>query len=157
MRPETAYSGGVQEDRLKGSLPNAVVRLFRQVNRVHNRKLLDAGISAEQAHILLILEVTGPLTIGQLQKQLQLSSATLTGAIDRLEAQELVRRVPSPDDRRAFLVEPRVPARKRAAIEAAVDAGEKLCFSVLSATERKELLRLLTKCSDHLETEAAAR
>ena len=142
---------------MRSSLANAVVRLFRLVNRILNRKLADANISAEQAHILLILDVMGALTIGQLQKQLQLSSATLTGAIDRLEAQELVRRVPSPDDRRAFLVEPRLAARKRAAIEAAVEAGEKLCFAALSATEKKELLRLLTKCSDDLESEAAAR
>jgi DNA-binding MarR family transcriptional regulator len=145
----------MQDDRLRTSLANAVVRLFRQVNRVHNRRLKDAGISAEQAHILLILEVTGPLTIGQLQKQLQLSSATLTGAIDRLEAHELVRRVPSPDDRRAFLVETRLPARKRHQIEAAVDAGEKQCFAVLTAAERKELLRLMSKCIEHLEPEAA--
>ena len=147
----------MQDDRLKASLANAVVRLFRQVNRVHNRRLKDAGISAEQAHILLILEVTGPLTIGQLQKQLALSSATLTGAIDRLEAQELVRRVPSPEDRRAFLVESRLPARKRAQIEAAVDAGEAQCFAMLTATERRELLKLLTKCTAHLEEEASAR
>ena len=147
----------MQDDRLKSSLANAVVRLFRQVNRVHNRKLQEAGISAEQAHILLILEVTGPLTIGQLQKQLALSSATLTGAIDRLEAQELVSREPSPDDRRAFLVHSRLPARKRAQIEAAVEAGEKQCFAALSANERKDLLRLLTKCIDRLEPEAAAR
>ena len=146
----------MQDDRLKASLANSVVRLFRQVNRVHTRKLAkDAGISAEQAHVLLILDAMGPLTIGQLQKQLALSSATLTGAIDRLEAQELVRRVPSPDDRRAFLVEPRLPARKRAQIEAAVDAADKQCFSILTATERRELLRLLAKCIDHLEDEAA--
>jgi DNA-binding MarR family transcriptional regulator len=146
----------MQDDRLKSSLSNAVVRLFRQVNRVHNRRLKDAGISAEQAHILLILELTGPLTIGQLQKQLALSSATLTGAIDRLEAQELVRRVPSPDDRRAFLVEPRLPARKRTQIEAAVDAGEKQCFGMLGATERRDLLKLLEKCIAGLEADAAA-
>jgi DNA-binding MarR family transcriptional regulator len=146
----------MQDDRVRTSLANSVVLLFRQVNRVHNRRLAkDAGIIAEQAHILLILEAVGPLTIGQLQKQLALSSATLTGAIDRLEAQELVRRVPSPDDKRVFLVEPRVPARKRAQIEAAVEAGDKQCFSVLTATERRELLRLLAKCIDHLEEVAA--
>jgi DNA-binding MarR family transcriptional regulator len=147
----------MQDDRLKTSLANAVVRLFRQVNRVHNRKLQETGISAEQAHILLILEVTGPLTIGQLQKQLGLSSATLTGAIDRLEAQELVTRSPSLEDRRAFLVHSRLPARKRTQIEAAVEAGEKQCFAALSASERKDLLRLLTKCIERLEPEAAAR
>jgi MarR family transcriptional regulator, organic hydroperoxide resistance regulator len=147
----------MQDDRLRTSLANAVVRLFRQVNRVHNRLFADHDVSAEQAHILLILGVLGPVTIGRLQKQLSLSSATLTGAIDRLEAQELVRRVPSPDDRRAFLIESRLSAKKRAQLETIVDAGDARCFSVLTANERKELLRLLDKCAAHLEDAAAAK
>src|SRR5262245_30172375 len=143
----------MQDERLRSSLPNAIVTLFRQTNRIYNRKLQEIGISAEQAHVLLVLDVTGPVTIGQLQKHLALSSATLTGAIDRLEAQELVRRVPSPDDRRAFVVESRLPAKKKAQIEAVVEAGEKLCFSSLTATEKKEMLRLLNKCIAALEPE----
>ena len=147
----------MQDDRLRTSLANAVVRLFRQVNRVHNRLFADHDVSAEQAHILLILGVLGPVTIGRLQKQLSLSSATLTGAIDRLEAQELVRRVPSPHDGRAFVIESRLPERRRAQLETIVDAGDARCFSVLSASERKELLRLLDKCAAHLEDAAAAK
>ena len=58
----------MQDDRLKTSLANAVVRLFRLVNRVHNRKLKEIGISAEQAHVLTVLGVEGPMTIGRLQR-----------------------------------------------------------------------------------------
>jgi DNA-binding MarR family transcriptional regulator len=147
----------MQDDPLRSSVANAVVRLFRFVNRVHNRQLKPLGVSAEQAHILTVLAVEGPMTMGALQRLLALSSPTLTGAIDRLEAQELVRRVPSPDDRRAILLEPRVGGRKRAQIEAAIDEGERVCFGALTAKERKELLRLLEKCNAHLEPEAAAR
>ena len=138
-------------------MPNAVVRLFRLINRVHNRGLKPTGISAEQAHVLSILWVLGPITMGQLQRHLAVSSATLTGAIDRMEAQELVRRVPSPDDRRAFVLEPRLAAKKRAQVEAILEADEQRCFAVLTAGERKELLRLLDKVIAHLEPEAAAR
>lgn len=147
----------MQDDPLRSSVANAVVRLFRFVNRVHNRQLKPLGVSAEQAHILTVLAVEGPMTMGALQRVLALSSPTLTGAIDRLEAQELVRRVPSPDDRRVVLLEPRVGSRKRAQIEAAIDEGERVCFGTLTAKERKELLRLLEKCNAHLEPEAAAR
>ncbi|HEY5924559.1 MAG TPA: MarR family transcriptional regulator [Kofleriaceae bacterium] len=146
-----------RRDRLLGSLANAVVRLFRQVNRVHNRLFADHDVSAEQAHILLLLGVHGPMTIGRLQRQLSLSSATLTGAIDRLESQELVRRTPSPHDGRAFVIESLLPARKQAQLEATVDKGDQRCFSVLTASERKELLRLLEKCAAHLEDAAAAK
>ena len=136
----------MQDDRRRGELSNGVVRLFRLVNRVHNRKIREAGVSAEQAHILLMLHVEGPMTIGQLGKKLALSSATLTGAIDRLAAQELVRRAPSPDDGRAFVLESRLPARRRAQIERLVDDGEQECFATLTAAEKRELMRLLDKC-----------
>lgn len=147
----------MQDDPLRSSLANAVVRLFRFVNRVHNRQLKPLGISAEQAHILTVLAVEGPMTMGKLQRLLALSSPTLTGAIDRLEAQELVRRVPSPDDGRAFVLEPRVTARKRTQIDEAIAEGERICFGALTAKERKELLRLLDACSTRLESEALAR
>jgi DNA-binding MarR family transcriptional regulator len=139
------------QDRFRSSLPNAVVRLFRLINRVHNRGLKPTGISAEQAHVLSLLWLFGPLTIGQLQRMLALSSPTMTGAIDRMEAQELVRRVPSPDDGRAFLLEPLLPAKKRAQVESILEADEERCFSVLTGAERKELARLLDKVISHVE------
>jgi DNA-binding MarR family transcriptional regulator len=147
----------MQGDRLDASLGNALVRLFRFQNRVHNRALRGTGVSAEQAHVLSILWERGAITIGALQKQLALSSATLTGAIDRLEGDGLVRRVPSPDDRRAFVLEPRVPPKLRGQIEAAVQAGEDRCFRALGKRDRAELLRMLAACAADLETDAAAR
>jgi DNA-binding MarR family transcriptional regulator len=147
----------MQDDRLRASLGNSVVRLFRLVNRVHNRAIAALGVSAEQAHILSVLWVTGPITMGQLQRQVALSSGTLTGAIDRMEAQGMVRRAASPDDHRAIVIEPRIAAKKRAQIEATLDATEHQLWSGLSAAERKELLRLMDKAITAVEPVAAAR
>jgi DNA-binding MarR family transcriptional regulator len=142
----------MQDDRFRTSLANAVVRLFRHVNRVHNRAFREHGISAEQVHVVRVLAAFGPMTIGQLGQLLALSSGTLTGAIDRLEAQGMVRRTPSPEDKRAFVVEQLLPARKLAALDAVIDDGERVCFGALTAAERRELLRLIDKCITHLET-----
>lgn len=147
----------MQGEKLLTSLGNATVRLFRLVNRVHNRAIGDHELSAEQAHILSALWVLGPLTMGQLQRQLALSSGTLTGAIDRMEAQGMVRRAPSADDRRAFVIEPLVPAKKRAQIEAVLDETERRVWGGLTAAERKELLRLMDKAIAAIEPIAAAR
>ena len=147
----------MQDERVRASLANGIVLLFRQVNRVHNRKFRELGVSAEQAHILSLLGLLGPMTIGRLQKQLSLSSATLTGALDRLESQGLVSRAPSPDDRRAFVIASRLTAKKQARMDAVIDEGETECFSVLSAAEKKELSRLVAKCNAHLEVMAAAK
>ena len=147
----------MQDERLRASLGNALVCLFRLVNRVHNRALADHGISAEQAHILSVLWLAGPMTMGSLQRHVALSSGTLTGAIDRMEAQDLVRRVPSREDRRAFVLEPRVTGKSRARIEGAIEATEAGIWGGLSAAERVELARLLHKAITHLEPDAAAR
>jgi DNA-binding MarR family transcriptional regulator len=147
----------MQDERLRTSLANAVVRLFRQVNRVHNRAFKDLGISAEQAHILSVLSSLGPMTIGALGRIVDLSSATLTGAIDRMVAQDLVRRIPSADDKRAFVIEPRHSAKKQTLIDGVIEAAERQCFGHLTTAERRELLRLMTKCIDHLEPDAVTR
>jgi len=147
----------MQDDKLRASLGNATVRLFRLVNRVHNRALDAHGLSAEQAHILSVLWTAGPTTMGQLQRQVALSSGTLTGAIDRMEAQGLVRRAPSAEDHRAFVLEPRVAPKRRAQIEAALDDTERRVWSGLTAAERKALLRLMDKAITALEPVAAAK
>ena len=147
----------MQDERLRASLGNALVRLFRLVNRMHNRALATHGLSAEQAHILSVLWVLGPMTMGQLQRQVALSSGTLTGAIDRMEREGLVARGPSPEDRRAVVLEPRVGKRKRTQIEASIEATDAACWCGLSATDRKDLLRLLERAIDQLEPVAAAK
>jgi DNA-binding MarR family transcriptional regulator len=68
-----------------------------------------------------------------------------------MEAADLVRRVPSPGDRRASLIEARVPPKRRDKVLEAVDRSDDACFAALTAAERKELLRLVGKCTSDLE------
>jgi DNA-binding MarR family transcriptional regulator len=147
----------MQDERLQASLGNATVRLFRLVNRQHNRALVAHGVSAEQAHILSVLWAAGPITMGQLQRQVALSSGTLTGAIDRMEAQGMVRRAASPGDHRAVVIEPRVPAKKRAQIEATLDDTERRVWDGLTMAERGELLRLMDKAFAAIDHAAAVK
>ena len=147
----------MQDKLSERHLGHAMVRMFRLMNRSVNRALSEHSLSAEQAHLLSVLWTFGPLTIGALQRELALSSATLTGSIDRLATQELVKRVPSPDDRRATLIEARVPPKRREKIEATVERAESRCFSALTPAERRELARLLDRCIADLEPDATAR
>jgi len=135
-----------RDPRLRRSLGYALVRAFRAVNRASNRALKRYGLSAEQAHILLVLWLEGPMRMTDLQRIVMLSSGTLTGAIDRMERADLVRRVADADDRRAWRVEPVEPeGASRRIIEAALEKIEEDYFAALSASERRELLRLLDK------------
>lgn len=136
---------------LRDSLPHATVRLFRMVNREHGRALKAIGLSAEQAHILSVLWVQGPQTVGELGRALALSSPTLTGALDRLETQKLVRRVPSPRDGRAYLIESTASPLVRDRALASIARTSVACFGSLTRAERDDLLRLMTKVTDAIE------
>jgi MarR family transcriptional regulator, organic hydroperoxide resistance regulator len=136
----------MQDNRLKRSLGYALVRAFRVVNRATNRAVRPLGMSAEQAHILLVLWFEGPLKIGELQKMLTLSSSTLTGAIDRMEKAGLVRRTPDPEDGRAWIIEPgAIDNKTRRQMESVLGEMEEQCFAPLSAAEKKQLFQLLEK------------
>jgi DNA-binding MarR family transcriptional regulator len=139
----------MQDDRLQRSLGHALVRAFRSVNRASNRAVQRFGLSAEQAHILLFLWQRGPMRVGDLQRLLALSSGTLTGALDRMEKAGLVRRTKHPEDGRAFRVEPApFDARRRRAIEDALEAMEDEAFRRFSAAERETLLGFLGRLSE---------
>lgn len=127
-------------------MPNQLGKLFRVMARIYNRALKPFEISSVQAHILATLWMGGAMTIGELQALLMLGSSTLTGAIDRMERAGLVKRTPVAGDRRAFRLTPvDWPAKKREALLDTLVATEDECFAALSAAERRELSRLLTK------------
>lgn len=142
-------SPGLRDPRLRGSLGYALVRTFRAVNRASNRALRPLGLSAEQAHILLVLWLEGAMRMTELQRIVMLSSGTLTGAIDRMERAGMVRRVADADDGRAWRVEPAASDQRRA-IEGVLETVEEGSFAALTATERRELRRLLDKVTASL-------
>ncbi|MFJ8083588.1 MarR family winged helix-turn-helix transcriptional regulator [Streptomyces sp. NPDC096205] len=67
-------------------------------------KACDLG--ATDLYALNILDLSGPLTPGELGARTGLTTGPTTRLIDRLEQAGYVRRTPSPDDRRKVIVEP---------------------------------------------------
>src|ERR1700749_2015543 len=95
-----------RDSRLRDSVPNQLGKLFRVMARVYNRALVPFEISSVQAHILATLWIEGLMTIGELQARLMLGDSTLTGAVDRMERPDLLKRQPVEGDRRAFRLQP---------------------------------------------------
>jgi DNA-binding MarR family transcriptional regulator len=87
----------------------------------------------------------GSLSLSQIAERLQVTPATVTNAIDRLEADGLVRRLPHPNDARSTLAE--ITARGRRTVAAATaELNAKLFESVrLSKDDMETLFRLLFK------------
>jgi MarR family 2-MHQ and catechol resistance regulon transcriptional repressor len=108
--------------------------------------VLGLGLGLSEFAVLEVLLHKGPLPVNVIGKKVLLTSGSITVAIDRLESKNLVRRTADPQDRRARIVH-LTEAGKRLIKDGfqrhEIDMEETL--SVLSAGERKELVRLLKK------------
>jgi DNA-binding MarR family transcriptional regulator len=85
-----------------------ILRALRRITRaldLHSRQLAGSfGLTGPQLVCLRALDALGPLTPSQLARHVDLSQATVTGIIDRLEASGLVARARNVDDRRRVTV-----------------------------------------------------
>lgn len=62
------------------------------------------GLTAARAHLLWVLEHSGPSTQQALAAALEVTPRNVTGLVDALESHSFVERTPHPSDRRATLV-----------------------------------------------------
>jgi DNA-binding MarR family transcriptional regulator len=92
------------------------------------RQWVRGSLSLVHLHVLTVLESDGPLSMGKLADALDVSVASATGIIDRMEDRGLVERRREGDDRRVVHV-------------AATEAGRAVFIEV--ANERKGHLRRL--------------
>jgi DNA-binding MarR family transcriptional regulator len=68
------------------------------------KKVAHLGVTASQAMTLNFLGEEDAIPTNVLGQKLRITSATMTGILDRLEKMDLIERRPHPDDRRAILV-----------------------------------------------------
>ena len=90
--------------------------------------------------------VRGPMTLGELSSRMMVSNGNVTGLVERLVADGLVARRPSPSDRRVQLVS--LTPEGRRAFRALARAHENWIseiFSDLKASDLSTLMELLAK------------
>jgi DNA-binding MarR family transcriptional regulator len=142
--------------RERADLDLAPVEVFSRIGRL--ARLLDlARRDAFTAHaiepwefdVLAALRRAGApyqLSPGQLLRETMVTSGTMTNRIDRLGERGLVERSPDPRDRRGVLVG--LTAAGKRAVDGAFEsllASERDLLAELSATERRDLTRLLKR------------
>ena len=98
--PETARDTLVAEivDEMTSWNPRERMMVFRS--------WLKGSLSLIHLHVLSILEADGPLPMSRLADTLDVSVASMTGIIGRMEERGLVERVHDEDDRRVVIVRP---------------------------------------------------
>ncbi len=100
----------------------------------------------------------GWTTVGRLAEHVMAASGNITGLLDRMIAEGLVRRRPSPTDRRSFQVRMtskgrRLFARMAGAHAAWIDEA----LSAMDESEKTELVTLLTRARRAVDDHAAER
>ncbi|GAA4819106.1 MarR family winged helix-turn-helix transcriptional regulator [Nocardioides caeni] len=139
--------------------PATAMRLATSVMRVQQLMLgsLDAalkpfGLTFSRYEVLVLLKFSqrASLPLSKIGERLMVHPTSVTSAIDRLEAQGYVERVPDGADRRRTLAQ--LTPAGLAAVTAATDAVEQIDFAVTGLTDRQQedayqLLRRLRKAS----------
>ncbi|MRH90875.1 MarR family transcriptional regulator [Nocardia sp. SYP-A9097] len=91
----------------EGSKESAIFRRYLSAVVLHAQAGAKAvGLGATDLYALNILELSGPMTPGELGTRTGLTTGPTTRLIDRLEAAGYVRRAADPGDRRKVIVEP---------------------------------------------------
>lgn len=106
---ETGTSGNVE---VATSVMAALRRIIRAID-LHSRSLVQRyGLTGPQLVVLKELLDRSPLAVSELAALVNLSQATVTGILDRLERKQMVSRERSELDRRKVLVSPTEAAAK---------------------------------------------
>ena len=126
----------------------AVVSVMR-AEQIFLRRATDTlrplGLTFARYQVLGMVRWVGPLTLGSVGHRLWITPGTVTSAIDRLEAADLVRRVDHPTDARATLVE--ITPKGRRLFDRAVEKLNTEVFGTVGLDEDdlERLVELLGK------------
>ena len=104
------------------------------------------GLCDSDFRVLQTILHNGSMPVNAIGDAVELTTGSITTAIDRLEARSLAARKPHPGDRRVRLVELTAKGRRlieKGLLQHAKDMEE--AVAVLSADEREKLLKLLSR------------
>ena len=108
----------------------------------------EFDLSPIQCHVLHLIEPGRPLPMSRLADKLSCDASNVTGLVDRLESRGLVRRQPSPQDRRVKVLQlTATGARLRTELLRQM-TGASLPLSRLSLNQRRTLVNILEALVD---------
>ena len=121
----------------------------RKAQRLVNEALAQEGARRQDFTVLTSLAEQGPASQAALGRRLWIDRSDLHAILNDLERDGLVNRIRDEQDRRRNLVA--ITPRGKAALkrlDKRVDAAQKALLEPLSATDRRELRRLLEQLVD---------
>ncbi|AUX30195.1 MULTISPECIES: MarR family winged helix-turn-helix transcriptional regulator [Sorangium] len=123
-----------------------IIYLYTESRRLTKGMASGFGLTGPQLTILKLLESFQDLSLSTLSERIRAQNSTVTGIVDRMEREGLVRRERSKADRRVVHI--RLSEKgARLASEIQVEPMEifRSALLGLSSTDLRDLLRILTK------------
>ncbi|MEV0200122.1 MarR family transcriptional regulator [Nonomuraea sp. NPDC050691] len=141
----TGFAGGDRDDLLAFEAGAAVRTAYHSVERMRAHGSQGRGVSAGALDLLIRLNGGDQgISIGDLARAAGVSSRNVTGLVDTLENDGLVRRVPDPDDRRSVLAE--ITPAGRAWIEAFREPSRLAMRAMFQGFSPEELVAFRDLC-----------
>jgi DNA-binding MarR family transcriptional regulator len=134
----------------------ALAAEFRRLSalgmRVEDRLMREKGVSLAQSRLLEVIQQTTRARWSDIATALGYSPRTITEALDALERDGLITRMPDPADRRAkILTITKKGARDLAAAQDVRDQIRKVFFGVLTDGEKVSLLKMLRRMREAIQ------
>ncbi|OGU54519.1 MAG: hypothetical protein A2V66_02540 [Ignavibacteria bacterium RBG_13_36_8] len=125
---------------------NRLSKAYDSVRKAHVKQMSANKLTAPQFHVLEVLKDAGPMPLKRISEELMVTGANITCVVDNLEKEDLVKRVPSKEDRRIINAEltPKGREKMHELFPKYVDNMSDIA-SKLSDNEQRELSRLLEK------------
>lgn len=134
-------------DRINEIMPVIAREFFRQ----QAGEFCEIKITIPQFAILDYLSRQGELKMTDISKMLNVTTAAVTGIVDKLVKYGYVARKPGLEDRRIIKI--KITAKGNSIVKKAIEHRRQVIvnmFSMVSQEDRDEYLRILTHIKEHL-------
>lgn len=130
-------------EELAAELQQRLIRFIAEVVLYNHAVSAKVGLGGSDSQFMTLLQTYGPLTPRQLAEYTGLTSGTITGVIDRLEAHGFVTREADPRDRRKVVVTPSLEKIQEKLVPLYAEQGERM--QQLLASRSVEELRIISQ------------
>lgn len=136
-----------KREKLAADVVVSLIRTDNMVEGALDKIFRRHGLTGPSFNVLMILEgARGPLSPYEIGERLLVTRGTVTGLLDTLEKQDLVRRSTHPDDHRMLLIKSTAKARGVVArTKRELFPAQTKMVSALTVREQLALIRLLAR------------
>lgn len=139
------------------AIVETILYLYTESRRLTKGMASQFGLTGPQLTVIKMLESLGDLSLSSLSERIRAQNSTVTGIIDRMEREGLVRRERSTSDRRVVLIRlSEKGARLAQKIEVEPMEIFRGALAALSRDDVRDLLRILTKLQKRVRARVAA-